>query len=68
MVFEKRKDKQRTAPLSTTGRKHVGLPKMTARQNWGKYLAGLATEVSYAFFLMLIVVVLAFIALAVFGR
>lgn len=58
--------KTREEKINNPTRKHVGFPTMTARQNWGKYFAGMGTEVLYSFLVYAIGAVLAVIALAVF--
>lgn len=42
-----------------------GVPSLTARSNWGKYLAGMATEVLFVFALIAAGVVLAIVALVI---
>lgn len=56
----------REQQINNQRRKHVGFPTMTARENWGRYLAGMGTEVLYALFLYACGLVLAFIAMALY--
>lgn len=58
--------KTREEKINTSTRKHVGVPTMTARENWGKYLAGMGTEVLYALLIYVIGVVFACIAIAIY--
>ena len=56
----------REQQINNQRRKHVGFPTMTARENWGKYLAGMGTEVLYALLIYVIGVVFACIAIAIY--
>lgn len=58
--------KTREEKINNSARKHVGFPTMTARQNWGKYFAGMGTEVLYSLLVYAIGALLAVIALAIY--
>lgn len=51
-------------PIKTANKKQ-GFPSLTAGENWGKYLAGMATEIVYGFVLCAIALGLAILMLAV---
>lgn len=55
-----------TQPGSSSDRRAT-FPKLTARENWGKYAAGLFVELFYGFLLCVIALVIAWIMLAVVG-
>jgi len=42
-----------------------GYPSLTAREHWGKYAAGMATEAAYILALTLVALVLALVAAAI---
>lgn len=48
-----------------TANKKQGFPSLTAGENWGKYLAGLGTEILFGLGLALIALVIAVVMLAV---
>lgn len=52
--------------LGANNKKMVGFPKMTARENWGKYLLGMGTEVLYALFLAAVTLGIAALAMVIF--
>lgn len=47
-------------------RRQEKLPSLTARANWGKYAAGIATEAAFILGLAAVALILAVVALAVF--
>ena len=61
-------DKKRTREevVNTQTSKHVGFPALTARENWGHYFAGMATEAVYALLLFAAGILMAVIAFAIY--
>ena len=60
------KKQTREEVVNTPTRKHVGFPALTARENWGRYFAGMATEAVYAMLLFAAGILMAVIAFAIY--
>lgn len=49
--------------MNPNTRKHVGAPSLTGRENWGRYVLGILTEVSYGLAYFALVFVISYLVL-----